>query len=132
MYAQCNVSSTMNSINYSKIKFNAIKKAELDATMRSWRIIYDATSDMPDDEPSLAKLVDMLVYEMHNDAPRAMILVRLHMRINRMRQRIEYREIMNEVGMWVRRSPAQSPRASIETKPVKKVKRTSTSAQKMN
>lgn len=99
----------MIATQYGNLKLSRKVKAELDETMRSWRTVYDAIAVLDDTKPNLERLTDMLVYEVHNGSPRPQLIVRLHMRINRMRQRLEYQDIMARLGIDHTRSPVPNP-----------------------
>lgn len=81
----------MEVVHYPKIKLEKSQKADMTALMSSWRTVYAAIKDMPDSVENLDKLAEMLAWESQNPAgPRKHLLDRLHMKINSMRQRMEY------------------------------------------
>jgi hypothetical protein len=85
----------MQATDYSKIKITRVRQGELAAALHSWRTVYRAIKDLDDSDESLHYLADMLACEVRNpDGPRLQIMTRLHMRINAMRQRLEYNSVL--------------------------------------
>lgn len=85
----------MKTQDYSAIQLPTSKRTKMEPVMRSWKTVYKEIRLMRDSESNLAVLSEMLAYELDNDmGPRAQVLTRLHMRINAMRQRLEYSKII--------------------------------------
>lgn len=86
----------MNVVKYSEHKLNNPQRAELDSVMRSWRTVYARTHTLEDSEENVKLLGQMLVYEATNpNGPRAQVMTRVHMRLNAMRQRLEYSHLIS-------------------------------------
>jgi hypothetical protein len=81
--------------DYFAVELSRVQREILEPKMTSWRTVYDHTHLMDDSSGNLKQLGLMLAWELHNpDGPRAQILTRLHMRINAMRQRLEYSTVI--------------------------------------
>lgn len=85
----------MEVTNYATLAPTSASKKRLNSALVSWRKVYAHIRDMDDSEKNLKELSEMLALEMSNpDGGRHQILTRLHMRINAMRQRLEYAKVM--------------------------------------
>jgi hypothetical protein len=85
--------------DYSAVELSRIQKQNLTPKMASWRTVYDQTHLLEDSSHNLKQLGLMLAWEIKNpDGPRSQILTRLHMRINAMRQRLEFNAVIKHAA----------------------------------
>lgn len=77
--------------DYKKLPLTPKEKKQIEAVMFSWRGVYPTTQKMEDTPRNVEILSKMIAWEANNPAgPRAQILTRLHMRLNAMRNRLEF------------------------------------------
>lgn len=68
---------------------------ELQKCMQNWRTIHEYIADMEDLPGNVKTLGDMLAMELkRKEGARHHILYRLHMRLNRMRGRVEQEQVL--------------------------------------
>ncbi len=85
----------IQAVDFTTIRLDPKTQKDLAPNMVSWRTVYLFMRDMDDSVENLHKLSNVLALELANpEGPRHQILMRLHGRINSMRQRLECSEIM--------------------------------------
>lgn len=89
----------MELLDYTKLKpGSATKLRTLKSKMTSWRTVHASISDMKDTPSNLETLSLLLGIEATEPSlGRQQIMSRLHMRINGMRQRLEYNKLLRYV-----------------------------------
>lgn len=82
----------MQLTDFKQIEITPKERKFLAPHMHSWRSIYPLSAELEDTQKSLGILEKMLAYEVQvtEGGARKQVLTRLHMRLNAMRNRMEF------------------------------------------
>lgn len=110
----------MEVVDYKNMRLTAAQRKALALVMGSWRSVHVQMRVLDESIKSLNTLATMLAYELQSTAPRHQLITRIHMRINAIRQRMEYAMAIKHATVMPETRPPKPPMRKY--KPGKKAK----------